>query len=135
MEPGQVRRRPRSDRRSWSTSGNRELDYGSRKPSGPSRAIESAFYSEYEWHDDAGRWSRSYGNELWEFDERGLMRRREASINDVLITEQAADSTGPRPAPAGGTNPAFRKSNEIESSGEQSAARGQLADPCRTAIS
>ena len=41
----------------------------------------------YEWHDDGGDWFRSYGNELWEFDERGLMRRRIASINDAPITE------------------------------------------------
>lgn len=41
----------------------------------------------YEWHDDSGNWFRSYGNELWEFDERGLMRRRIASINDSPITE------------------------------------------------
>jgi nuclear transport factor 2 (NTF2) superfamily protein len=39
----------------------------------------------YEWHDDSGNWFRSYGNELWEFDERGLMRRRVASINDAPI--------------------------------------------------
>jgi uncharacterized protein len=57
---------------------------------------------QYEWHDVDGRWHRSYGNELWEFDERGLMRRREASINDVPILE--ADrrffwtAPGPRPA-------------------------------------
>ena len=57
---------------------------------------------QYEWHDDAGHWFRSYGNELWEFDNRGLMRRREASINDLSIRE--ADRTflwaapGPRPA-------------------------------------
>jgi hypothetical protein len=56
----------------------------------------------YEWRDAAGNWFRSYGNELWEFDERGLMRRREASINDVPIAE--AERTffwpvpGPRPA-------------------------------------
>ncbi len=42
---------------------------------------------QYEWHDADGHWHRSYGNELWEFDERGLMRRREASINDVPIRE------------------------------------------------
>ncbi len=41
----------------------------------------------YEWHDDSGNWFRSYGNENWEFDERGLMRRRLASINDLPITE------------------------------------------------
>ena len=41
----------------------------------------------YEWHDDAGQWFRSYGNELWEFDEAGYMRRRLASINDLPIAE------------------------------------------------
>jgi nuclear transport factor 2 (NTF2) superfamily protein len=40
----------------------------------------------YEWHDDSGSWFRSYGNENWEFDENGLMRRRYASINDLPIT-------------------------------------------------
>jgi nuclear transport factor 2 (NTF2) superfamily protein len=39
----------------------------------------------YEWHDDSGNWFRSYGNENWEFDEHGLMRRRYASINDLPI--------------------------------------------------
>jgi nuclear transport factor 2 (NTF2) superfamily protein len=41
----------------------------------------------YEWHNDAYEWFRSYGNENWEFDEHGLMRRRYASINDLLINE------------------------------------------------
>jgi uncharacterized protein len=41
----------------------------------------------YEWHDGSGGWFRSYGNELWEFDGRGLMRRRIASINDAPITD------------------------------------------------
>lgn len=41
----------------------------------------------YEWHDDSGDWFRSYGNENWEFDENGLMRRRYASINDLPISE------------------------------------------------
>jgi len=43
---------------------------------------------EYEWHDAAGQWYRSYGNELWEFDEDGYMRKRYASINDMPINEQ-----------------------------------------------
>ena len=43
----------------------------------------------YEWHDNAGDWWRSYGNENWEFDEHGLMRRRVASINDLSISEDA----------------------------------------------
>jgi nuclear transport factor 2 (NTF2) superfamily protein len=41
----------------------------------------------YEWHDDSDNWFRSYGNENWEFDENGLMRRRHASINDLRISE------------------------------------------------
>ena len=57
---------------------------------------------QYEWHDEAGQWHRSYGNEQWEFDERGLMRRREASINDVPIAESERKfhwpAPGPRPA-------------------------------------
>lgn len=57
---------------------------------------------QYEWHDAAGQWHRSYGNELWEFDDDGLMRRREASINDVPIAEADRkfrwNAPGPRPA-------------------------------------
>ncbi len=41
----------------------------------------------YEWHDEAGNWFRSYGNENWEFNENGLMQRRFASINDLAIQE------------------------------------------------
>jgi nuclear transport factor 2 (NTF2) superfamily protein len=41
----------------------------------------------YEWHDGAGTWCRSYGNENWEFDAQGLMHMRHASINDLAITE------------------------------------------------
>ncbi len=57
---------------------------------------------QYEWHDPEGQWFRSYGNENWAFDDHGLMRRREASINDVAITEAERrfhwDTSGPRPA-------------------------------------
>lgn len=42
----------------------------------------------YEWHDAAGQWYRSYGNENWEFDENGLMQRRFASINDLAISAE-----------------------------------------------
>ncbi len=56
---------------------------------------------QYEWRDDSGHWFRSYGNELWEFDPDGLMRRRQASINDVVITEAERrfhwNAPGPRP--------------------------------------
>ena len=41
----------------------------------------------YEWHDESGNWYRSYGNENWQFDERGLMAYRHASINDMAISE------------------------------------------------
>lgn len=57
---------------------------------------------QYEWHNEIGQWFRSYGNENWEFDEHGLMRRREASINDIEISKAARqffwDAPGPRPA-------------------------------------
>jgi nuclear transport factor 2 (NTF2) superfamily protein len=82
--------------RKWS----RELDY---------RLIKElwAFYQnhisvrfQYEWHDDSGNWYRAHGNEQWEFEANGLMRRREASINDVPLRQ--ADRkliwpAGPRP--------------------------------------
>ena len=51
---------------------------------------------QYEWHDAGGQWWRSYGNELWEFDALGYMRRREASINDVAIEESERRFDGPR---------------------------------------
>ena len=43
---------------------------------------------EYEWHDKVGQWFRSYGNEMWEFDENGYMKKRYASINDLPIKEE-----------------------------------------------
>ena len=52
---------------------------------------------QYESRDAAGQWWRSYGNELWEFDEHGYLRRREASINDVPIAEPDRRIFGPRP--------------------------------------
>ncbi|GJD45167.1 hypothetical protein AFCDBAGC_3037 [Methylobacterium cerastii] len=55
----------------------------------------------YEWHDADGQWFRSHGNEQWEFAESGLMRRREASINDVAIAASERKfhwPQGPRPA-------------------------------------
>ena len=57
---------------------------------------------QYEWHDAAGQWHRSYGNEQWEFDDAGLMRRREASINDVTIraSERRFHWAAPGPRPA-----------------------------------
>jgi hypothetical protein len=63
----------------------RELDYRLRKSLWAFGDRRIAVRFQYEWHDAAGRWYRSYGNENWEFADDGLMRRREASINDVAI--------------------------------------------------
>jgi len=79
----------------------RELDYRLIKELWASTGNRIAVRFAYEAHDDGGRWFRSYGNEQWEFDEAGLMRRREASINDVPIREEDRRfrwPAGPRPA-------------------------------------
>jgi uncharacterized protein len=74
----------------------RELDYVLRKSLWGFRQNRIAVRFQYEWHDAGGQWFRSYGNELWEFDDDGLMRRREASINDVSISEAERRYFGPR---------------------------------------
>ena len=66
----------------------KELDYRLKKELWAFRENRIAVRFEYEWHDTAGRWFRSYGNEMWEFDDDGLMRKRFASINDVVIQER-----------------------------------------------
>ena len=66
---------------------NRELDYRLIKEVWTFAGNRIAVRFAYEWHDDSGNWFRSYGNELWEFNERGLMRRRIASINDAPIRD------------------------------------------------
>ncbi|WP_063014628.1 nuclear transport factor 2 family protein [Nocardia kruczakiae] len=76
----------------------RELDYALRKSLWGFRGNRMAVRFQYEWHDRTGQWWRSYGNELWEFTDQGLMARREASINDVPITEADRRIFGPRPA-------------------------------------
>ena len=65
----------------------RELDYRLIKEVWTWNENRIAVRFAYEWRDDSGHWFRSYGNENWEFDEAGLMRRRVASINDLPITE------------------------------------------------
>lgn len=70
-------------KRKWT----KELDYRLKKTLWGFRENRIAVSFEYEWHDASLQWFRSYGNELWEFDETGLMRRRLASINDAEITE------------------------------------------------
>jgi nuclear transport factor 2 (NTF2) superfamily protein len=75
----------------------RELDYALRKSLWCHQDNRIAVRFQYECHDRTGQWYRSYGNELWEFDENGLMRRREASINDLAIDESERRIFGPRP--------------------------------------
>lgn len=75
----------------------RELDYALRKSLWAFEDNRIAVRFQYESHDRDGQWWRSYGNELWEFDEHGLMLRREASINDVRIEERDRRIFGPRP--------------------------------------
>jgi len=75
----------------------RELDYALRKNLWAFDGNRIAVRFQYESHDAAGQWWRSYGNELWEFDEHGYMRRREASINDVPIAEPERRIFGVRP--------------------------------------
>ena len=80
----------------------KELDYRLIKELWTFAGDRIAVRFAYEWHDDSGNWFRSYGNENWEFDERGLMRRRIASINDLPITPRDRKfhwkAPGPRPA-------------------------------------
>ena len=68
-------------KRKWS----RELNYRLKKELWGFRNHRMAVRFEYEFHDTSGQWYRSYGNELWEFDELGYMKRRFASINDMTI--------------------------------------------------
>ena len=68
-------------RRKWA----KELDYRLKKTLWTFHDNRIAVTFEYEWHNETGQWFRSYGNELWEFDQQGLMQRRIASINDAPI--------------------------------------------------
>jgi len=65
----------------------REIDYVLRKDLWAFSGNRIAVRFQYEWRNAAGQWFRSYGNENWEFDDLGYMRRREASINDLEINE------------------------------------------------
>lgn len=71
-------------KRKWA----RELDYRLKKTLWAFTDNRVAVRFEYEWHDDSGQWFRSHGNENWEFDEFGYMKRRFASINDQPIKEE-----------------------------------------------
>lgn len=74
----------------------RETEYALRKDLWTFAGNRIAVRFQYESRDLDGQWWRSYGNENWEFDEHGLMRRREASINDLAIDESERRLLGPR---------------------------------------
>ncbi|KNX38676.1 nuclear transport factor 2 family protein [Luteipulveratus halotolerans] len=74
----------------------RELDYALRKNLWSYGEHRIAVRFQYECRDASGQWWRSYGNELWDFADNGLMSRREASINDVAIEESERRIFGPR---------------------------------------
>ncbi|MET0134341.1 MAG: nuclear transport factor 2 family protein [Kibdelosporangium sp.] len=76
----------------------REHDYALRKELWGFRVNRIAVRFQYECRDGDGKWWRCYGNELWEFSDEGLMRRREASINDLAIEAGDRRIFGPRPA-------------------------------------
>ena len=79
----------------------KELDYRLIKELWAFHDNRIAVRFQYEWRDDFGNWFRAHGNEQWEFDDNGLMRRREASINDVSIVAEQRKflwPLGPRPA-------------------------------------
>lgn len=75
---------------------DREQDYALRKNLWAFTDDRIAVRFTYEWHDADGQWWRSHGNELWEFAPDGLMSRREASINDLPISESERSIFGPR---------------------------------------
>ena len=78
---------------------NAELEYRLTKSLWSFSEDRIAVRFQYEYHDATGQWYRAYGNELWEFDEQGLMRRREASINDVPISAEDRKFHWPAPGP------------------------------------
>ena len=84
---------------------DRELEYALRKDLWAFTEDRIAVRFQYESRDESGQWWRSYGNELWEFDAEGYMRRREASINDVAINASDRRIFGPRPESERGVSP------------------------------
>jgi nuclear transport factor 2 (NTF2) superfamily protein len=95
-------------RRKWA----KELDYRLIKEVWAFTVNRIAVRFQYEWHDDSGHWFRAYGNEQWEFDDGGLMRRREASINDLPIAETDRRFHWPAPGPRPDDHPGLIDSPE-----------------------
>ncbi len=91
---------------------DKELDYRLTKEMWAFGERRIAVRFQYEWHDDAGQWYRAYGNENWEFDDDGLMRRREASINDKPIKEEERRFFWPAPGPRPEDHPGLIDSPE-----------------------
>lgn len=85
---------------------DRELEYRLAKELWAFEGSRIAVRFQYEYRDDSGQWHRAYGNENWEFDDDGLMRRREASVNEIAISESERrfrwPVPGQRPADAPG---------------------------------
>ncbi len=91
---------------------DKELDYRLTKEMWAFSERRIAVRFQYEWHDDADQWFRAYGNENWEFDDDGLMRRREASINDKPITVEERRFFWPAPGPRPEDHPGLIDSPE-----------------------
>ena len=84
-----------------------ELDYRLKKELWAFSENRIAVKFQYEFHNDSGPWFRAYGNEQWEFDENGLMRRREASITDVANQEPQRKLAAGLPGTLGATHEAL----------------------------
>ena len=102
----------------------RELDYALRKELWAFNGNRIAVRFQYECHDAAGQWWRSYGNELWEFDEDGLMRRREASINDVAHRRGRAPHLRPPPGGRPHAHPLAVGPGRLRAAGWRAGFRG-----------
>jgi nuclear transport factor 2 (NTF2) superfamily protein len=105
----------------------RELDYRLIKELWAFEGTCIAVRFAYEWHDDAGNWFRSYGNENWEFDDEGLMRLRYASINDLPIKESERKYHWDRSKAAPGRSPRPQRARSIRPSRSRQQARRRAA--------